>query len=207
MDNDVRVLRTDRGLSQAALATVLGVPRQTVNAIETGRYDPSLPLARSASPGTSTVPSRSCSMSTDDRTGTSPDTRRPDTPSPAGRWAAPLLSAIVGSTVGAALVSQGRTGEGIAIGGILVAYAVFLVVASRRSETVALLRGGLDDERRESINLRANAVTGVVLTVVLVGGFVVSLVTDGPDTAVWSALCAVAGVTFTASTAWYSARG
>ena len=84
---------------------------------------------------------------------------------------------------------------------------MFLVVASRRSETVALLRGGLDDERRESINLRANAVTGVVLTVVLVGGFVVSLVTDGPDTAVWSALCAVAGVTFTASTAWYSARG
>ena len=45
MDNDVRVLRTDRGLSQAALATVLGVSRQTVNAIETGRYDPSLPLA------------------------------------------------------------------------------------------------------------------------------------------------------------------
>ena len=38
-------MRLDRDLSQAALADVLGVSRQTVNAIETGRYDPSLPLA------------------------------------------------------------------------------------------------------------------------------------------------------------------
>lgn len=45
MDNDVRVLRQDAGLSQRALAEALGVSRQTVNSIETGRYDPSLPLA------------------------------------------------------------------------------------------------------------------------------------------------------------------
>jgi len=43
--NDVRALREDQGLSQAALGTALGVSRQTVNSIETGRYDPSLPLA------------------------------------------------------------------------------------------------------------------------------------------------------------------
>jgi putative transcriptional regulator len=43
--NDVRGLREDRGLSQGQLAGLLGVSRQTVNAIETGRYDPSLPLA------------------------------------------------------------------------------------------------------------------------------------------------------------------
>ena len=43
--NDVRVLRTARGLSQAELGTALGVSRQTVNAIEAGRYSPSLPLA------------------------------------------------------------------------------------------------------------------------------------------------------------------
>jgi len=43
--NRVRQLRLDRGLSQAALADLLGVSRQTVNAIETGKYDPSLPLA------------------------------------------------------------------------------------------------------------------------------------------------------------------
>lgn len=45
MRNDVRELRLAAGLSQAALAQVLEVSRQTVNSIETGRYDPSLPLA------------------------------------------------------------------------------------------------------------------------------------------------------------------
>ena len=45
MTNRVRVLRAERDWSQGDLATRLGVSRQTVNAIETGRYDPSLPLA------------------------------------------------------------------------------------------------------------------------------------------------------------------
>ncbi|WP_313739999.1 helix-turn-helix transcriptional regulator [Pseudomonas sp.] len=45
MNNRVRELRAEQGWSQAELATRLGVSRQTVNAIETGRYDPSLPLA------------------------------------------------------------------------------------------------------------------------------------------------------------------
>jgi putative transcriptional regulator len=45
MVNDVRRLRAARELSQAALAQAMGVSRQTINAIETGRYLPSLPLA------------------------------------------------------------------------------------------------------------------------------------------------------------------
>jgi putative transcriptional regulator len=45
VDNDIRELRSAKGLSQAALADAMGVSRQTINAIETGRYDPSLPLA------------------------------------------------------------------------------------------------------------------------------------------------------------------
>jgi putative transcriptional regulator len=45
MKNRVRELRSDRGLSQAALAEALGVSRQTVISIENGRYSPSLPLA------------------------------------------------------------------------------------------------------------------------------------------------------------------
>ena len=45
MKNRLRVLRAERDWSQADLAERLGVSRQTVNAIETGRYDPSLPLA------------------------------------------------------------------------------------------------------------------------------------------------------------------
>lgn len=43
--NRIKQLRTDRSVSQAQLAVALGVSRQTVNAIENDRYDPSLPLA------------------------------------------------------------------------------------------------------------------------------------------------------------------
>jgi len=43
--NTLKVLRAERGWSQADLATTLGVSRQTVNALEVGKYDPSLPLA------------------------------------------------------------------------------------------------------------------------------------------------------------------
>ena len=45
MNNKLRVLRAERDWSQAELAERLGVSRQTINAIETGKYDPSLPLA------------------------------------------------------------------------------------------------------------------------------------------------------------------
>ena len=47
MHNDVRHLRSAKGLSQADLGKALGVSRQTINAIETERYTPSLPLALS----------------------------------------------------------------------------------------------------------------------------------------------------------------
>jgi putative transcriptional regulator len=45
MKNELRVLRAMRNITQAELADKLGVSRQTVNAIETEKYDPSLPLA------------------------------------------------------------------------------------------------------------------------------------------------------------------
>ena len=45
MKNRLRVLRAERGWSQAELGGRLGVSRQAVNAIETGKHDPSLPLA------------------------------------------------------------------------------------------------------------------------------------------------------------------
>ena len=45
MKNRLKVLRAERDWSQADLAERLAVSRQTVNSIETGKYDPSLPLA------------------------------------------------------------------------------------------------------------------------------------------------------------------
>ena len=45
MKNRIKVLRAEHNLTQAELADQLDVSRQTVNALETGKYDPSLPLA------------------------------------------------------------------------------------------------------------------------------------------------------------------
>lgn len=45
MKNNLKVLRAEKNWSQADLADKLNVSRQTINAIETGKYDPSLPLA------------------------------------------------------------------------------------------------------------------------------------------------------------------
>jgi putative transcriptional regulator len=45
VENDVKKLRAERGLSQGELAAAMQVSRQTINSIETGRYTPSLPLA------------------------------------------------------------------------------------------------------------------------------------------------------------------
>ena len=45
MNNRIKVLRAERNWTQARLAAELSVSRQTVNAIETGKFDPSLPLA------------------------------------------------------------------------------------------------------------------------------------------------------------------
>ena len=45
MRNRLRVLRAEANLSQGELARILGVSRQTINAVETDKYDPSLPLA------------------------------------------------------------------------------------------------------------------------------------------------------------------
>jgi putative transcriptional regulator len=49
MNNRIKILRAERNWSQAELADRLKVSRQTINAIETGKYDPSLPLAFSIS--------------------------------------------------------------------------------------------------------------------------------------------------------------
>lgn len=45
MKNRLKILRAERNWNQADLAANLGISRQSVNAIETGKYDPSLPLA------------------------------------------------------------------------------------------------------------------------------------------------------------------
>lgn len=45
MKNRIRVLRAEKGWSQADLAEMVGVSRNSINAVENGKFDPSLPLA------------------------------------------------------------------------------------------------------------------------------------------------------------------
>ena len=61
MKNRLKVLRAERDWSQARLASELEVSRQTVNALETGKYDPSLPLAFKIAPDYSVRVSRKSS--------------------------------------------------------------------------------------------------------------------------------------------------
>ena len=49
MKNKIKELREEAGLTQAALATLTGVSRQAINAVETGKYDPSIWLAHALS--------------------------------------------------------------------------------------------------------------------------------------------------------------
>ena len=89
---------------------------------------------------------------------------------------------------------------------IMAAYAIVLVLASRRSEGAALLRGEVTDERRAAIAQRASAVTLYVLIVVLLGGFVTQLV-RGHSGHPWDLLCAVLGGTPHRPTVVFARRG
>lgn len=130
--------------------------------------------------------------------GTVPGTSRRDDPQRTSRWIVPGLCLVLGVGVGVAVMAQGDPGYGIFILLLMTGYALALVLFSRRSETVSLLRGESPDERAASIQTHAIAITGHVLIVVLVGGFIVQLLRGG-DTEVWSALCAVGGLTYAVS--------
>ena len=123
-----------------------------------------------------------------------------------GSWTVPVTAAVMGGAFLA--IYLGHHDVGMAISGlvIMVAYAAVLVLGSRRSEAVALLRGETGDERRRSIELRASALTLHVLTLVLVGGYLVSLI-RGHESTTWAGLCGVLGGTYLVSTIVLTRRG
>ncbi|MEZ0112832.1 hypothetical protein ABH920_006856 [Catenulispora sp. EB89] len=123
-----------------------------------------------------------------------------------GPWTVPVTAAVMGGVFLA--IYLGHHDVGMAISGlvVMVAYAAVLVFGSRRSEAVALLRGETGDERRRSIELRASALTLHVLTLVLVGGYLVSLI-RGHESTTWAGLCGVLGATYLLSTIVLTRRG
>jgi uncharacterized membrane protein len=122
------------------------------------------------------------------------------------RWLVPAFCLLAG--VGYVVIFLIRHEPWMALIGfvIMAGYGLVLVLTSRRSETAALLRGELTDERRLDINRRASSFTLNVLILVAVGGFVISLL-QGHDGNPWILICAVAGTTYLASIAYFARRG
>jgi len=123
-----------------------------------------------------------------------------------GSWTVPVTAALIGGLF--LVIYLAHHDAGMAVSGLIImlAYAAILVLGSRRSEAVALLRGESGDERRRSIELRASALTLHVLTLVLVGGYIVTLI-RGRESMTWAGLCAVLGGTYLLSTIVLTRRG
>ena len=122
------------------------------------------------------------------------------------RWTVPGFAVVFGVTVFAIQAANGEPAGGLVSLGIMLAYAGILVVTSRHSETVSLLRGEVPDERAEQIQLRAAAMTCYVLVTVLVAGFVVCLAQGSDQVTVWANLSALTGLTYLASLLWVRRR-
>lgn len=143
-------------------------------------------------------------MSTDADGGT--ESGRRDRGTPRGSWTVPVTAIVIGGAYLAIYLGHHNVGMAISGLAIMLAYAAVLVFGSRRSETVALLRGESTDERRRSIEQRAAALTLYVLALVLVGGCLVALI-RGKESSTWTGLCAVLGGTYLLSTVVLTRRG
>ncbi len=104
------------------------------------------------------------------------------------------------------LVSH-QLGFGISGIVVMVAYSVMLLVLSRRHEAAQLLSGSAGDERQAAMLTKSLSTTGQILLVVLVGWLLVATAMKSDTANVLSILCAIGGVSFIASTAYYSRRG
>ncbi|MFD9567480.1 DUF2178 domain-containing protein [Streptomyces sp. NPDC059994] len=122
------------------------------------------------------------------------------------RWGVPALGLAIG--VGYIAIFMVRHEPGMAATGftVMAVYVLILVMASRRSEAAALLRGEATDERRHAINQRASAFTMNVLLLVLLTGFVTELI-RGHSGHLLDVLCGVSGVIYIAATIFFSRRG
>ena len=112
-------------------------------------------------------------------------------------WSVPALGLAIGVVYFATAAASGRPALGAAMFGIMAAFSLAVVLASRRSETV---RGLLDrrDERITGIDLHATAFAGIAVIVALLVGFLVELA-KGHSTAPYDWLGAVAGLAYVAA--------
>lgn len=122
-----------------------------------------------------------------------------------GTWVVPGLCVVLGVVMLAIQAARGDAALGVVLLAIMWGYGAVVVVLRRRTEIGELMAGGTTDERRRAIQVQALAVTGQVMIVVLVGGFLVQLARDG-DAQPWTSLGALAGATYLVSLAVIRAR-
>lgn len=134
----------------------------------------------------------------------STDHGRSTTTSP-GSWVVPGVAVVLGLVMLGIQIAQDDLVLGLVLLAIMWGYGLVIVVLRRRTEIGELLGGGVTDERRQAIQVTALAVTGQVLIVVLVGGFIVQMARGG-DTQPWTSLGALGGVTYLLSLVVMRAR-
>ncbi len=117
-----------------------------------------------------------------------------------------VLGLVLGLAMAGAAFLSDRLWLGVAMLGIMVVFVVFILVASRFSDTVALMGDDIHEERHVHIHQRASLYTLNILALVLIGGAVVDLARGG-DGNPWALLCFVAAVVYVGCVLVLNRRG
>jgi hypothetical protein len=125
----------------------------------------------------------------------STENERPGASGTYDSWAVPVVGLVLGVVMLAIQVWRDDLGLGLVLLGVMWGYVAIVVLLRRRGEIGELLAGGPSDERRDAIQVQALAVTGQVLIVALVVGFLVQMA-RGADTQPWVWLGALGGGTY-----------
>ncbi len=121
------------------------------------------------------------------------------------RWAVLALTAVGGVAMGVIMAWRGETTMAIALPLIGIGYGLTVALSAGRSDVAALLSGHEEDERRQLINLRAGAMTGNVLMLVLVCGSFYELLRGESGPFTW--MSALGGIASMVSSAVYNQSG
>ena len=132
-------------------------------------------------------------------------TMRTDEMKSRGRWRVPALCVVLAIAYAAVFLAHHRPALAAAGAGIMLVYGAALVIFSRRSEAVAMLRDDSPDERRRLITTKAAANTLYLLVALSLVMLFVQLA-RGADPGAWGVICGVGGFGFIVSLVWESRR-